>query len=59
MCQINTLAFLQWEEQHGGLACEQFAQWKKDNDPELQAQALAAYFRKDGISKNYKMFCMQ
>ena len=58
MCQTNTLDFLQWEEQHVGLSCEEFAQWKKDNDPELQAQGLADYLQEEGIGKNYKMFCI-
>ena len=43
------LKTLQWEDQHEGLACEQFAEWKKDNDPELQAQGLAAYLIEEGI----------
>ena len=39
----------QWEQAHNGLSCEQFAQWKIDNDPELQAQGLAAYLNEEGI----------
>ena len=42
---------LQWEEQHDGLTCEQFAQWEKDNDPDLQAQGLAAYLNEEGIGR--------
>ena len=42
---------LQWEDQHDGIACEQFTTWKKDNDPELQAQGLAAYLDDEGIGK--------
>ncbi|XP_065915171.1 E3 ubiquitin-protein ligase RNF31-like [Dysidea avara] len=38
-----------WEQAHNGLSCEQFAQWKIDNDPELQAQGLAAYLNEEGI----------
>ena len=41
----------QWEAAHEGASCEQFAQWKKDNDPELQAQGLAAYLNEEGIGK--------
>ena len=44
-----TFRFQQWEKEHDGLSCEQFAQWKKDNDPELQAQGLAAYLNEEGI----------
>ena len=33
------------------MTCEQFAQWKMDNDPELQAQGLAAYLNEEGIGR--------
>ena len=42
---------LQWEDQHDDLNCEQFAEWKYNNDPELQAQGLAAYLNEEGIGK--------
>ncbi|XP_065915142.1 uncharacterized protein [Dysidea avara] len=38
-----------WVPAHDGLSCEQFAQWEIDNDPELQAQGLAAYLNEEGI----------
>ena len=45
---------VQWETAHDGLNCEQFAVWKKDNDPELQAQGLAAYLNEEGIGRKFK-----
>ena len=45
------LKTLQWEDQHENLTCEQFATWKQENDPELQAQGLAAYLNEEGIGK--------
>ena len=35
-----------WEIQHDGVSCEQFAQWKWDNDPE---GSVAAYLKDNGI----------
>ncbi|KAL5514972.1 hypothetical protein EMCRGX_G000070 [Ephydatia muelleri] len=32
-----------WERAHEGLTCDEFAQWKHDNDPQLQQQGLAAH----------------
>ena len=46
------IAVVQWETAHDGLTCEQFAAWKKDNDPKLQAQGLAAYLNEEGIGWN-------
>ncbi|XP_051984117.1 E3 ubiquitin-protein ligase RNF31-like [Xyrauchen texanus] len=39
-----------WEPQHMGLSCEQFQQWKRENDPEYQRQGLAGYLRDNGIT---------
>ncbi|TRY84124.1 hypothetical protein DNTS_026030 [Danionella cerebrum] len=39
-----------WEAQHTGLSCEQFQQWKRENDPEYQKQGLAGYLRDNGIT---------
>ncbi|XP_019729869.1 E3 ubiquitin-protein ligase RNF31-like [Hippocampus comes] len=39
-----------WEPQHQDLTCEQFHQWKRDNDPEYQRQGLAGYLRDNGIT---------
>ena len=39
----------QWEDQHEGTTCEQFAAWKEANDPEFQATGLAAYLKMNGI----------
>ena len=40
---------LQWEDQHEGITCEQFAAWKEANDPEFQAAGLAAHLKMNGI----------
>ena len=42
---------MQWEDQHEGLTCDQFAQWKTDNDPEAQKAGLAAILAENGIRK--------
>lgn len=42
---------IQWEDQHEGMTCDQFSQWKADNDPEAQKAGLAAYLAVNGISK--------
>ncbi|XP_077171709.1 E3 ubiquitin-protein ligase RNF31 isoform X2 [Paroedura picta] len=39
-----------WEPQHQGLSCEGFQEWKRTNDPEYQAQGLAAYLQENGIA---------
>lgn len=39
----------QWEDQHEGLTCEEYEQWKIDNDPENQAMGLAAHLATNGI----------
>ncbi|XP_040921571.1 E3 ubiquitin-protein ligase RNF31-like [Toxotes jaculatrix] len=39
-----------WETQHQDLSCEQFQQWKRENDPEYQRQGLAGYLRDNGIT---------
>ncbi|XP_077481048.1 E3 ubiquitin-protein ligase RNF31-like [Stigmatopora argus] len=39
-----------WESQHQDLSCEQFQQWKRDNDPEYQRQGLAGYLMDNGIT---------
>lgn len=39
----------QWEEQHEGLTCEEFSQWKIDNDPEKQAKGVKLYLEENGI----------
>ncbi|XP_060677285.1 E3 ubiquitin-protein ligase RNF31-like isoform X2 [Hemiscyllium ocellatum] len=38
-----------WEPQHQGISCEDFQNWKRENDPEYQAQGLAAYLKENGI----------
>ena len=40
---------MQWEDQHDGVECEVFAQWKQDNDPDAQKQGLAAHLNANGI----------
>ncbi|KAL8619465.1 hypothetical protein ACOMHN_011816 [Nucella lapillus] len=39
----------QWEEQHEGLTCAEFEQWKIDNDPNNQAIGLARHLEENGI----------
>lgn len=43
---------MQWEEQHEGVTCEQFAQWKIDNDPNNQAVGLARHLEENGIGNH-------
>lgn len=38
-----------WEDQHQGLTCEEFTQWKIDNDPNFQAVGLARHLEENGI----------
>jgi hypothetical protein len=38
-----------WEVQHENVSCEAFAQWKRDNDPQQQAQALSNFLEENGI----------
>ena len=44
---------IQWEGQHQGISCEQFAQWKRDNDPEAQELGLAALLNDNGIGRSH------
>ncbi|KAJ8303183.1 hypothetical protein KUTeg_019579 [Tegillarca granosa] len=39
----------QWEDQHEGLTCEEYNQWKIDNDPENQAAGLSKHLELNGI----------
>ncbi|KAM8881662.1 E3 ubiquitin-protein ligase RNF31-like [Synchiropus picturatus] len=39
-----------WEPQHKDVSCDQFHQWKRENDPEYQRQGLAGYLRDNGIT---------
>ncbi|XP_072169419.1 uncharacterized protein [Diadema setosum] len=39
----------QWLEQHEGISCEDFQQWKENNDPDMQARGLAAHLNENGI----------
>ncbi|CAL1532737.1 unnamed protein product, partial [Lymnaea stagnalis] len=39
----------EWEEQHEGLTCEEYAQWKIDNDPNNQSVGLAKHLDENGI----------
>ena len=45
----NSLAVLQWEDQHEGISCEAFQAWKEANDPETQAMGLARHLEENGI----------
>jgi len=37
------------EPAHDDVSCEQFSQWKIENDRDLQAQRLAAFLNEEGI----------
>lgn len=50
------LLYLQWEDQHEGISCEQFEAWKAANDPEFQAAGLAAHLKMNGIGKHYFLY---
>ncbi|KAK7079022.1 ubiquitin-protein transferase activity protein, partial [Halocaridina rubra] len=39
-----------WENAHDGITCEAFAQWKADNDLEVQAQGVAKHLAENGIT---------
>lgn len=43
--------YLQWERAHEDATCEEFAQWKIDNDPTAQEQGLAAHLHANGIGE--------
>ena len=51
MQRVTYYCVIQWEAAHDGLTCKQFARWKIDNDPKLQAQGLAAYLNEEGIGR--------
>lgn len=38
-----------WEQQHEGISCEKFAEWKEANDPENQLSAVAKHLQENGI----------
>lgn len=50
---VNNYDFIfnrQWEAQHEGITCEQFADWLELNDPDKQAQGVAQHLQLHGIS---------
>ncbi|XP_043914761.1 E3 ubiquitin-protein ligase RNF31 isoform X2 [Protopterus annectens] len=38
-----------WEDQHQGITCDEFQNWKQENDPEYQTQGLAKFLNENGI----------
>lgn len=48
---MTVTVHVQWEDQHEGTTCEQFAEWKQLNDPDAQKQGLAAHLNANGIGK--------
>lgn len=40
----------QWEEQHEGITCDQFAEWKELNDPDKQMEGVSQHLQLHGIS---------
>lgn len=41
---------LQWEVQHEGINCDQFAEWKELNDPDKQVEGVSQHLQLHGIS---------
>ncbi|XP_028391696.1 LOW QUALITY PROTEIN: uncharacterized protein LOC114516423 [Dendronephthya gigantea] len=39
----------QWEDQHEGITCQEFARWKEENDEEYQMAGLAGHLARNGI----------
>ena len=39
-----------WEPQHEGITCQEFADWKRDNDPDTQEAGLEKHLAEHGIS---------
>ena len=46
-------ALFQWMDQHEGISCEAFEEWRILNDPENQAVGLAKHLEEHGIGKYY------
>lgn len=48
---ISLFSFLiiKWEQQHEGLSCEQYSEWKEANDPDLNAESVAKHLKLNGI----------
>lgn len=40
---------LQWEKQHEGLTCDQYAEWKESNDPDKQNEGVSKHLQIHGI----------
>ncbi|XP_037712211.1 E3 ubiquitin-protein ligase lubel isoform X3 [Drosophila subpulchrella] len=38
-----------WERMHEGSSCEAYLEWKRENDPELQAQGVQEHLAQNGI----------
>lgn len=45
----HSLSRLQWEQQHEGLTCEKYSEWKEANDPDLNHESIAKHLRLNGI----------
>ena len=41
----------QWEVQHEGITCEEFADWKEQSNPELSAAGIEKLLEENGIGK--------
>ncbi|XP_072022934.1 LOW QUALITY PROTEIN: uncharacterized protein [Amphiura filiformis] len=39
-----------WMDQHENITCQEFEQWKQDNDPERQAEGVAYHLKENGIA---------
>ena len=50
---------VKWERAHEGLTCDQFAQWKHDNDPQLQQQGLAAHLEENDVGEGPRCYRLE
>ena len=41
------------------MTCDKFAQWKHDNDPQLQQQGLAAHLEANGIGETPRCYRLE
>lgn len=48
-CLYNFFLFGKWEQQHEGLSCEQYSEWKEANDPDLNAESVVKHLKLNGI----------
>lgn len=47
---VKIIFTIQWEAQHEGITCDQFAEWKEYNDPDKQMEGVNQHLQLHGIS---------